>query len=222
MPRSQSNRRTPSRPRRANPRWRRRKEDRPAELIAAALAVFVERGFSATKLEDVAKKAGVSKGTVYLYYDSKEALFKAVVRETMVPALHRGEATVREFTGSSKDLLRKLLFAWWDTIGESPLAGIPKLMMAEAANFPELARFYYEEVIQRGHRLMGSVLERGIASGEFRSVADVKLVVRALISPVLQLATWKHSFALCVREPIDARAFLDTHIDLFLNGVVNA
>jgi len=215
--------RTPARrtPRKPQPRWRRRKDARPTELIAAALAVFVERGFAATKLDDVAKKAGVTKGTVYLYFKSKDALFKAVVRETIVPAIGRGEATVRQFTGPSHELLRRLVHAWWEVIGESNLGGIPKLMMAEAANFPELARFYYDEVIRRGHKLLISVLERGIASGEFRGLKNLQLAVRILTGPILQLATWKHSFAVCVREPIDPGTFLDTHIDLFLHGVAH-
>jgi AcrR family transcriptional regulator len=181
--------------------------------------VFVERGFAAAKLADVARKAGVSKGTVYLYFDSKEALLKAVVRDTIVPALGRGEATVRDFVGSSEELLRRLVHAWWDTIGHSQVSGIPKLMMAEAANFPELARFYYDEVIKRGHSLLASVLQRGITSREFRPLPDLRLAVRLLIAPVLQLATWKHSFGVCVREPIDPTAYLDTHLDLFLHGI---
>src|SRR6187549_559455 len=133
--------------RKALPRWQRRKEARPAEIVAAALDVFVERGFAATKLEEVARRAGVTKGTVYLYFESKEALFKAVVRETIVPIFARGEQMVAEHQGSSADLLTQLMRKWWERIGETSLSGIPKLMMAEAGNFPALARFYYDEVI---------------------------------------------------------------------------
>src|SRR5256712_10584197 len=95
--------------RRAKRRWRRRKDARPAELVAAALEVFVEKGFAATKLADVARRAGVTKGTVYLYFDSKEALFKAVVRETIVPVIAQGEALARSFTGSARELVERLV-----------------------------------------------------------------------------------------------------------------
>jgi AcrR family transcriptional regulator len=203
------------------PRWHRRKEARPAEIVAAALSVFVERGFAATKLEEVARRAGVTKGTVYLYFDSKDALFKAVVRETIVPCIAQGEALAKAHTGPARELFETLVRAWWKMIGETELSGIPKLMMAEAVNFPDLARFYYDEVVTRGQRLMASVLERGIASGEFRAV-EVALVVRLVMAPLLHAAQWRHSFALCTREPFDVARYVDTHIDLFLNGISNA
>src|SRR5690348_12841370 len=114
----------------ATPRWQRRKEARPGEIVAAALELFVERGFAATKLADVARRAGVTKGTVYLYFDSKEALFKAVVRETIVPVIAQGEALAREFTGTASALLERLVREYWRLVGETSLAGIPKLMMA--------------------------------------------------------------------------------------------
>jgi len=202
----------------AKPRWQRRKAARPAEIVAAALHVFVERGFAATKLDDVARKAGVTKGTVYLYFESKEALFKAIVRETIVPALATGERLVAEHRGSAADLLRRLIRGWWEAIGETQASGIPKLMMAEAGNFPELARFYYDEVISRGHRLLASALERGIKSGEFRPV-DVMSAVRLAIAPVLHAANWRHSFALCTREGFDVPKYLDNHVDIFLRGI---
>lgn len=204
--------------RKALPRWQRRKEARPAEIVSAALAVFVERGFAATKLEEVARRAGVTKGTVYLYFESKEALFKAMVRETIVPIFARGEQMVAEHRGSSADLLTQLMRKWWERIGETSLSGIPKLMMAEAVNFPVLARFYYDEVVSRGHRLMASVLERGIKSGEFRPL-DVKVTVKLAMAPLVHAANWRHSFALCTPEGLDIVTYLDHHIRIFLRGI---
>src|SRR5207302_350644 len=125
---------------------------------------------AAAKLADVARRAGVTKGTLYLYFDGKEALFKAVVRETIVPVIAQGEALARSFTGSARELLERLVREYWRLVGETALAGIPKLMMAEAATFPELTRFYYDEVVTRGHRLMAGVIQRGIQNGEFRPV----------------------------------------------------
>lgn len=167
---------TPSK-RRGKPRWQRRKEARPEEILAAALDVFVERGFARARLEEVARRAGVTKGTIYLYFKSKEALFKAVVRGTIVPVIAQGEALAQSFTGSARDLVEQLVREYWTLVGETRLAGIPKLMMAEAATFPALTKFYYEEVVTRGHRLMAGVIERGIKSGEFRSV-DVMIAAK--------------------------------------------
>src|SRR2546430_3104690 len=129
----------------ASPRWQRRKEARPGEIVAAALELFVERGFAATKLADVARRAGVTKGTVYLYFDGKEALFKAVVRETIVPVIAQGEALAQSFAGSARELLEQLVREYWRLIGETKLARISKLLMAAAATFLQLSSFYNDE-----------------------------------------------------------------------------
>ena len=204
--------------RRPKPRWRRRKDARPEEIITAALAVFADRGFAATKLEDVARKAGVTKGTIYLYFDNKEALFKALIRQTIVPVIAKGEAIAQSFTGSARDLFERLVREYWRVVGETALAGIPKLMMAEANNFPELARFYYEEVVTRGHRLMGGVLERGIKAGEFRPV-NVAVATKLAMSPLMHAVVARRAFAHCMPEGFDVGKYLDTHIDLYLHGI---
>jgi len=203
------------------PRWQRRKNARPEEIVAAALDVFVERGFAATKLEDVARRAGVTKGTIYLYFENKEALFKAVVRETIVPVIAKGEAIAQAFTGSARDLFEKLVRDYWRLVGETNLAGVPKLMMAEAGNFPELGRFYYEEVAVRGHRLMASVLERGIKAGEFRRV-DVAVASKLAMAPLMHAVIARRAFASCMPEGFDVGSYLNTHIDLYLHGIAKA
>ena len=200
------------------PRWRRRKDARPEEILTAALDVFTERGFAATKLEDVAKKAGVTKGTIYLYYENKEALFKAIVRNTIVPVIAKGEALAQAFTGSARDLFEKLVREYWRLVGETELSGIPKLMMAEAGNFPELARFYYQEVVTRGHKLMAGVLERGIKAGEFRPV-NISVATKIAMSPLMHAVVARKAFAACMPEGFDVASYLDTHIDLYLNGI---
>jgi AcrR family transcriptional regulator len=207
-------------PRRAKPRWKRRKQARPAEIVAAALEVFVERGFAATRLEEVARRAGVTKGTVYLYFSSKEALFKAVVRETIVPVIAQGEALAQSFPGSARELVERLVREYWRLVGETALAGIPKLMIAEAANFPELARFYYEEVAVRGHRLMAGVLERGIRNGEFRKM-DVQFAAKIAMAALMHASVVRRSFASCMPEGFDVATYLDTHIDIYLHGITN-
>ena len=172
---------------------RRRKEARPQELTAAALALFVEKGFAATKLDDVAARAGVSKGTLYLYFDSKEALFKAVIQEGVIPAIEAGEALLAEQDDPAV-LLRAILLGWWERIGNTELGGIPKLMMSEARNFPDVAAFYDQAVIQRGLGLVRVAISRGIERGVFRPV-DLDTIGTVLIAPLLHLALWRHSFA---------------------------
>src|SRR5216684_2763171 len=202
----------------ARPRWRRRKSARPEEIIHAALEVFAERGFAATKLADVARKAGVTKGTIYLYFENKEALFKALIRETIVPVIAQGEALAKSFTGTARDLFEKLVRDYWRLVGETALAGIPRLMIAEAGNFPELARFYYEEVVTRGHRLMSGVLERGIKAGEFRKV-DLAVATKLAMSPLMHAVVARKAFSACMPEGFDVASYLDTHIDLYLHGI---
>jgi AcrR family transcriptional regulator len=201
------------------PRWERRKDARPQELLAAALALFVERGFASTRLEDVARRAGVSKGTLYLYYANKEELFKAVVRETIVPVIGDAEDIVAGFEGHSADLLRDILQGWWERIGATPASGIVKLVMAEAGNFPDLARFYQEEVIARGTRMIASVLARGVERSEFRPL-DVNLTTQVLMAPMLMLMTWKHSIGPCPEGGLDALGFLSTFFDMALHGLL--
>jgi len=200
------------------PRWRRRKSARPEEILTAALEVFADRGFAATKLEDVARRAGVTKGTIYLYFENKEALFKALIRQTIVPVIAQGEELARSFTGSARDLFERLVREYWRLVGETSLVGIPKLMMAEANNFPELARFYYEEVVTRGHRLMAGVLERGIKAGEFRRV-NVAVATKLAMAPVMHAVIARKAFSACMPEGFDVASYLDTHIDLYLHGI---
>lgn len=199
-------------------RWRRRKEARPAELTAAALELFVEKGFAASRLDEIAARAGVSKGTVYLYFSSKEDLFKAVVREGVVPRIAAAEKLVESHTGSASDLVRELLLAWWRQIGSTAYGGLPKLMIAEARNFPELARFYHDEVIQRATALYATLLRRGIESGEFRPL-DVDAAVMVSFAPLIMRAIWQHSLACCEAEQIPAETYIAEAVEFILRGL---
>jgi AcrR family transcriptional regulator len=213
--------RRPKPARRAKPRWRRRKDARPDEILSAALEVFADRGFAVTTLADVARRAGVTKGTIYLYFENKEALFKALIRQTIVPVIAQGEATAQAFTGSARDLFERLIREYWRLVGETSLSSIPRLMIAEAGNFPELARFYYQEVITRGHRLMEGVLARGIKAGEFKKV-DLAIATKLGMAPLLHAVVARKAFAACMPEGFDVTRYLDTHIDLFLHGIAHS
>jgi AcrR family transcriptional regulator len=204
----------------SKPRWERRKDARPQELLAAAVDLFVEHGFAATRLEDVARRAGVSKGTLYLYYTNKEELFKAVVRESILPFLGKAELSVAEFDGHSADLLRTVVMNWSRQIGQSKASGLGKLMLAEAVNFPDLAQFYRDEVMSRTVRMISSILERGVDRGDFRSF-DIVQMTQVLIAPMMMLNVWKHSaVAPCDCSELQPQAFLENLLDLSLHGLL--
>lgn len=198
----------------------RRKDARPGELLASALALFVEKGFAATRAEEVARRAGVSKGTLFLYFASKEELFKAVVRENISGQFPEWNARFEAYQGSTPDLVRLFLMQWWDTVGNSPISGIVKLMMSEASNFPELAAFYHQEVIQPGSLLIQRILQRGIDSGEFAPM-DLRYGVYTLLTPMLFLATWKHSFGACAQfaHNINPPDYLRVQSEVILRGL---
>ena len=201
-------------------RWRRRKEARPAEILTAALACFKERGFARTRLEDVATKAGVTKGTVYLYYTNKEELFKAVVRSELAPNVARLEKLLAE-PGSAAVLLERIIRFWAEDIAPSPLSVIPKIIFGEAGNFPDLARFFLEAVPCRMRRLLASVLRRGIDGGEFRPV-DIDHVVYCIIGPLILSVLWQHSLGPYDDQPLDVQAVCRAHLDLILHGLRGA
>ncbi len=207
-------------PLKSKPRWARRKDARPQELLASALDLFVERGYAATRLDDVAAQAGVSKGTLYLYFANKEELFKAVVRENVLPVIGKAEETVSHYEGASADLFREIMMGWWERIGNTKLSGITKLMMAESGNFPEVAKFYHEEVISRANAMIIGMLERGIARGEFRKI-DTAQAMNIVVAPMLMLMMWKHSFTACRAEPISPQEYLQCYTDLLLHGLLN-
>jgi AcrR family transcriptional regulator len=200
-------------------RWERRKEARPQELLAAAVDLFVEKGYAAARLDDVAARAGVSKGTLYLYFTNKEDLFKAVVREHLLPVIGEVEQAIEQYQGSSSDLLRDLILRWWEQVGNTKLSGITKLMCAESGNFPEVAQFYHEEVILRGNAMITKALERGMARGEFRKIESAP-VTQAIVAPVVMLMLWKHSFNACQTEKVSPTIFLNTFLDLLLHGLL--
>ncbi len=199
----------------------RRKETRPQELLDAALALFVEKGFAATRAEEVAQRAGVAKGTLYLYYASKEELFKAMVRQSLSSLIAEGQAKVDCFEGSSSELLALLMNTWWERVGSTPAAGIHKVVLAEVRNFPDLAQFYADEVTQPADRLFTSAVQRGIDRGEFR-LLPVHEVAHALLAPMIYLALHRHSLGACPVQgcvQVDPVAALRTHLQLMLGGL---
>jgi AcrR family transcriptional regulator len=207
----------------AVPVRQRRKEARPQELQEAALELFVEKGFAATRTEEIAARAGVSKGTLYLYYPSKEELLKAVIRQYLSSGIAAGAEAVRRFDGPSAALLRGVLTEWWQRVYDSPASGVFKLIVTEGRGFPEIAEFYVHEVIEPGERTIGSIIERGIERREFRKL-DVGGVVHSLVLPMVMLCVHKHSVGACTEHllELDPHRFIREHIELVLRGLLLA
>lgn len=196
----------------------RRKEARPQELLDAALELFVEKGFAATRAEEVAQRAGVSKGTLYLYYPSKEDLFKAVIAQSLGSRIEQTAQQVQAYRGPVGPLLEDLLVKWWQQVYASPVAGTFKIVVSEVRNFPEIAEFWIRNVIEPGHALIGSIVQRGIDAGEFRRV-DVLSVVHSIVLPLVMLCVHKHGLAACSQHQIDGERFIAEHVALIVRGI---
>jgi AcrR family transcriptional regulator len=196
----------------------RRKEARPGELLDAALSLFVSKGFSATKVEDVAASAGVSKGTLFLYFSSKEDLFKAVIRANLADHFPAWNQEFEEFQGTTPAMLEYAMVSWWQRIGSTDASGITKLVMSEANNFPEVVQFYDQEVIRPGHELFQRILQRGIDSGEF-VVFNTEQAVHSLVSAIVYVTMWKHALAFnASHNNLKPETFLRNHVELMVQA----
>ncbi len=201
----------------SSPRWQRRPDARPEEILRAAMQTFVERGFAATRLEEVASRAGVSKGTLYLYFSNKEELFKSAVRDSILPHIQSGEQRLADFQGSPLLLLREAYERWAAVVTDPLMGGLCKLVVTEAANFPEVAGFYFEQVIKRTRALFAHILQRCVAAGELREL-PTDLAVREITSPILFAVMWRQSMASHDDKPLDIATYLDFHFNTLLQG----
>lgn len=196
----------------------RRKEARPVELLDAALTLFVEKGYAATKVEEVALKAGVSKGTLFLYFATKEELFKAVIRSNLADHFPGWNQEFESFQGSTAEMLAYAMQSWWERIGNTRASGITKLVSSEGSNFPEVVEFYEAEVLRPGRNLFKAILQRGIDRGEFRAM-DTDTAVYSLVSTVFFLSMWRHSLSPCdSSSTLDPQAFMQSHVDALIHG----
>jgi AcrR family transcriptional regulator len=201
-------------------RRERRKEARPGELLEAALDLFVEKGFAATRVEEVAARAGVSKGTLFLYFPSKDELFKAVVRENLSGRFVEWNHDFETFQGSTPDMVTYCMHSWWERVGATKAAGITKLMMSEAGNFPQITDFYRQEVIEPGHALIRRILQRGMDRGEFRPL-DLDYAVFSVLAPMIFMMLSRHSKGICIPQglELDPQRYLASQLDIILHGL---
>ena len=196
-------------------RRHRRKDERPHEILKAALEIFTQYGYAATRLDDVAERAGISKGTIYLYFPSKEELFAEVVRHAILPHFETIEA-LAEQGGSAEEILRQQLETIYSKLVSTEVRYIPRLIIGEGTRFPELAEFYYREIISRCHRTLREVIQRGVESGEFRASA-LSWQPQAILSPALSAVIWLTLFD--KYSPLDLDAYFQTHVDLLMHGL---
>ena len=200
---------------------RRRKDARPAELLEAALALFVEKGFAATRSEEVARAAGVSKGTLYLYFPSKEELLTAVIQHFLGSEIETGIAEAAAADGPTAQVMAQLLATWWTRIYEGPASGVLKLVVTEVRNFPEIGEFWVERVVAPGLAVVTGLLRRGMARGEFQ-VDDVDSAAHSILTPLILECVHKHSFMACgigKAIEIDPTRFMHAHLRLVLRGL---
>lgn len=201
------------------PRWRRRADARPAEILDAALTVFVTKGFNSAKLDDVAKAAGISKGTLYLYFANKSDLFKELVRQTLLVTLLQS-TDGPESSASSAEMVRRFIERMRELMSDERRTAIPKLVISEAGNFPELAKFYVAEVISPVRSRLMALIQRGVRSGEFRKV-DPLITAKIIIAPFLLTAIWQHTFRDIDSVRFDVDQIAAQHTDILLAGLEN-
>lgn len=204
-------------PKTRRPRQR-RKEERPGEILAAGLSVFAEHGFSAARLDDVAERAGVAKGTIYLYFSTKEELFEAVVRDAFAPVLDRMTGALALPDMSCTALVELMIRTMYAQIVATERREILRLLIAEAKRFPQLVAFYHREAISRGKAIAREILRRGIESGEFRDSPATRFP-EAILGPAILAAVWKLVFEPI--EPLDLDRMVEAHLDLVLGCIVD-
>lgn len=199
------------------PRWTRRKQDRPREILDAALALFLAHGYAATRLEDVAARAGITKGTLYLYFENKERLFLSAVECNTRCQLDGALAIVHEHQGSMESLIRILLTRWWDSVFSRTTGGLLKILISEAANFPGLERGYVEAVVEPLQAILTDVVHRGVERGEFRPL-DARAVSRVPLANFMMLSLWRVAFGDSggAKDPVLA---VETTLDVYLRGL---
>lgn len=199
-------------------RWSRRKDARAPEILEAALASFAQKGFAATRMDDIAAKAGITKGTIYLYFESKEAVFKALARQSVGAQIDAIADQIKANAGSSADILRFMIRTIGHFMRTTDRIVLPRVLLSEMTNFPELAEFWRREIIDKGLSLFQAIVARGIARGEFRKL-PAEHAARLCIAPLLVMALWRMHFEKFDATPYDYEGLVEAHIETLLRGL---
>jgi AcrR family transcriptional regulator len=201
------------------PKFQRRAEDRPREICAAALEVFAEKGFAAAKLDEIAKRAGISKGTLYLYFTDKEQLFRAVVRDAVVPNVDRLRAALIQAGLPFDDLVRMFLANFVEVTQRVPVGAVAKMVISESRNFPELAKVWHDEVVSKALGTITALIELAQAKGEVRA-GDARLHTFTLMGPMLMGIIYRETLEPIGGEPLDLGALSRQHVETVLTGLL--
>ena len=193
------------------------KEARPKEIVDAALVIFARDGFAGTRLEDVAERVGISKGTIYLYFENKEEVFKACVRQTIGAKLQETMAMAASYKGSTADLLREIFRRMSAQLSQPDYRTILLLLISEGQRFPELVSFYYEEMLSPGIEGLSAIIQRGVDSGEFRDTGLAQYPM-LMMSPIIASVIWNHLFS--KQKSFELKDALQTHLDTMLEGLI--
>lgn len=197
----------------------RRKDERPAEILQAAVDEFAEKGFANAKIQSIATRAGVAKGTVYLYYTTKEEIFEAIVRDRVQPVFAMAAAMSEQWQGSQADLLRQIITHFYGQMIENDERRmILKTLISEGERFSELAAFYHREILVGGRKMLRELIRKGIESGEFRDGLYAKEPM-VLVAPAIHAAIWKMTFDSV--EKLNTRRWLEAHLELILHGALS-
>lgn len=201
------------------PKFQRRAEDRPREICAAALEVFAEKGFAAAKLDEIAKRAGVSKGTLYLYFNDKEQLFRAVVRDAVVPNVEKLSAALIQTGLTFGELVRLFLANFVGVADRVPVGAVAKMVISESRNFPELAKVWHDEVVSKGLGAITALIEMAQAKGEVRP-GDPRLHAFSLMGPMLMGVIYRETLEPVGGAPLDLAALARQHVETVLSGLL--
>ncbi|CAH1667792.1 MULTISPECIES: TetR/AcrR family transcriptional regulator [unclassified Chelatococcus] len=189
---------------------------RRKKILEAALSVFLAEGYVATRMDHVAARAGVAKGTIYVHFADKEALFRSLIHEEIGPVIASGATLAASFEGSTRDLLGALASVLQRELLGTQRADILRLVISEAPRFPWLAKFYWHEVVERGMALIRAVAARGVARGELAS-DTLQRFPQIVAAPLLVSVIWQSLFE--PFEPLDTEAFLNSYIDMLMRGL---
>jgi AcrR family transcriptional regulator len=201
------------------PKFRRRKADRPGEIVRAALAVFAEKGFAAARLQEIAARAGVSKGALYLYFATKEDLFRAVVEQAIAPDVRLIRALIAGHPGPFEDLLRRLPERVSAILDRLPVGGVLKMVIGEAGNFPELARVWHDRLVAEALGALSEAVSAAQARGEVKR-GDPRTYALQIIAPLLMAVIWRETFAPVGAAPFELTALARQHVDTLLSGML--
>ena len=201
------------------PKFRRRKADRPAEIVRAAMEVFAEKGFAAARLDEIAARAGVSKGALYLYFETKEDIFRAVVGQVVAPNLAQVKAMAAAHPGPFSDLIRGLAGQVITMMQTTPVGGVLKMVIGEARNFPELARVWHDDLVSQALGAVAAAIEAAQARGEVKP-GDPRVYALQVVSPLLMGVIWRETFVPVGAEPFDLPDLMRQHLDTLLSGML--